>query len=75
MELAKRFPSDWAEVARERQLLQELQGGDDVLEAALAAEQAAERTRDRAYWEPLKRELELLRHSRWSCTDLVSTDD
>lgn len=33
------------------------------LEASLAAEERTERERDRAYWQPLKAELEKLRHA------------
>ena len=34
------------------------------LERGLAEEEAAERERDRVYWGPLRRELEILRHAR-----------
>jgi hypothetical protein len=62
LELAARFPADCSFVAQARPVLQELHQGVEVLEEALAAEQRAERARDRTYWEPLKRELEMLRH-------------
>lgn len=64
VELATRFPSEYAAMAREREALKTLHQGAQALQEALEAEQSAERARDRAYWEPLKRELERLRHSR-----------
>ena len=36
----------------------------DALERALEQEESAERTADRAYWQPLKAEVEALRRSR-----------
>ena len=35
----------------------------DLLREALSAEEQTERQHDRAYWQPLKAELEQLRHS------------
>jgi len=64
LELAARFPSECATLALSRPLLEEVHRGLSALEEGLAAEQQAERARDRAYWEPLKRELEVLRHRR-----------
>ncbi len=64
LELVARFPSESAALAQTRPLLEEAPRGLVALEAALDAEQQAERARDRVYWEPLKRELELLRHAR-----------
>ena len=64
LELAARFPVESAAEAQTRPLLREVRGGTSALEQALEAEQQAERARDRAYWEPLKREIEILRHRR-----------
>jgi len=52
------------ELATERSLLRLAQPGKlGELEAALAAEELAERERDRIYWQPLKTELEQLRRT------------
>ncbi len=52
-------------VAEERVAVRAAQGGDlEQVELALAQEELDERRRDRAYWEPLKRELEGLRRTR-----------
>ena len=48
----------------ERAVLRELGGSEATIETALRAEEDAERERDRAYWQPLKTELEKLRHAR-----------
>ena len=58
----------WPEVSRQiepdRPLLELARPGTLwQLEEALAAEERAERERDRAYWQPLKLELEQLRHA------------
>lgn len=51
----------WADT-RQRPLLSIAEAGDhDALAAALDAEARAEMAKDRAYWEPLKRELEAMR--------------
>ena len=47
-----------------RPLLALAMAGDSVqLEQALMAEEAAERSRDREHWLPLRRQLEKLRHT------------
>ena len=43
--------------------------GEEAIRAALLLEQEAERLADRAYWAPLKAELELLRRARRSSLD------
>jgi hypothetical protein len=54
-----------AEFSRDLDLDRAALRGDRVaIEAALEAEQQAERAADRLYWEPLTRELQLLRRSR-----------
>lgn len=64
VELAARFPAECVALAQARPVLQEVRQGVEAVGEALEAEQRAERARDRAYWEPLKRELETLRHIR-----------
>jgi hypothetical protein len=64
LELARRHPSICGRLAKGRALLVHAQTGKaEDLEAALLAEEAAERKRDREYWLPLRRELEKLRHN------------
>jgi hypothetical protein len=64
LELARRHPLVCGRLAQGRALLVHAQTGKaEDLEAALLAEEAAERKRDREYWLPLRRELEILRHS------------
>lgn len=61
--LANRFPEVWASVRDERPLLHDIEhAGEAVLREQLRQEEDAERAVDRAYWEPLRRELEALRH-------------
>jgi hypothetical protein len=64
-ELARRFPSERASLVEARPLLA-LAGASDetAIEAALEVEEQLERNADRAYWAPLKRELEALRIGR-----------
>jgi hypothetical protein len=63
--LARSHPSLAAKFVSERPLLRAaLHGEESVLEDALYAEERAERLADRTYWEPLKRELEQLRHPK-----------
>ena len=62
-ELAERFPSVLEGLRARRRLLTILTtSGLEDMEAELAAEELRERATDRAYWEPLRRELEALRH-------------
>lgn len=62
IEAAHRFPTAAREITAERPLLGHASARDEPsLEAALAAEETRERTLDRAYWAPLRAELEQLR--------------
>ncbi len=64
-ELAHDHPAAVAEASARRPLLAMLGQRDAAaIEAALAAEEHAEREADRQYWEPLRRELETLRRER-----------
>jgi hypothetical protein len=61
--LAARHPDELARAAQERPLLARAAAADGQgLSTALAEEEARERELDRAYWRPLRQELELLRH-------------
>ncbi|MBI2928412.1 MAG: hypothetical protein HYY24_22310 [Verrucomicrobia bacterium] len=61
-QLVSGFPSEAQVVLRDRPLLaQAFQGDLETLRAALDAEVRAEQAKDRAYWEPLRRELETFR--------------
>ncbi len=63
-QLVQRFPVETGALLRERPLLgHAIQGDLDPLRTALDAEVRAEQARDRAYWEPLRRELEAFRHA------------
>lgn len=60
--LARRFPSDCRALASARPLLTHALAGNEVaLIPALDAEMRAEQAIDRAYWEPVRRELEAMR--------------
>jgi len=62
-QICKRFPSEAATIQPQRRLLQTaLSGQMDLLRAELDEERRTEQAKDREYWEPLKRELERLRH-------------
>jgi hypothetical protein len=65
LEAAERYPEIASQLASERPAVRAAVNGDraDVL-SALKAEEEEARERDRAYWEPLKRELEQFRHER-----------
>ncbi len=64
VELARRFTAEAQELADARPLLRHAIAGDlGALRPALDAEARAEQDRDRAYWEPLKRELESFRRA------------
>jgi hypothetical protein len=66
-ELAGHYPDQLAAAAAQRPLLSlAAAGGAAGLEAALLAEEKQERETDRAYWAPLRAELEKLRHARRS---------
>ncbi len=61
-DLAARFPTEARALQAARPLLAHAIAGDlDTLRAALDAEARAEQARDRAYWEPLRREIEQFR--------------
>ena len=61
-QLIRRFPKEADALLRERPLLAHaIQGDLDTLRADLDAEVRAEQAKDRAYWEPLRRELEAFR--------------
>jgi hypothetical protein len=65
VEVARAHPAARRNVARSRPLLAFARGGHDAeLEAGLVEEERLEREADRKYWEPLKAELEKLRHAR-----------
>jgi len=64
VEATKRWPELTDQIAQQRSLLLLAKSGQlDLLREALVAEEQAERQYDRAYWQPLKVELERLRHS------------
>jgi hypothetical protein len=65
MELAHRYPTTCRRLIRKRPLLAHAEAGKtEYLEQALLAEELTERQRDKAYWLPLRRELERLRHAK-----------
>lgn len=65
IECARAFPEEARKAAQSRPAVDAaLRGDQDAVREALAAEEAREREQDRAYWNPLKTELEALRHSR-----------
>lgn len=65
VELAGQHPLPCEELVRTRPLLACAVTGDvTALQAGLDAEEKRERELDRQYWQPLKAELERLRHSR-----------
>ena len=65
IELAGEHPAAAREVAVERPLLNLIDAKlQKEIRAAIDDEERQERERDRIYWEPLKQELERLRHSR-----------
>ena len=64
MELARRFPDETRETARRRPLLIRATAGDyPALRRELAEEMFTEQEKDRAYWKPLKTELEAFRNA------------
>ena len=61
-ELAARFPAETHALVPARPLLAHALGGDfDAMRVMLDAEVRAEQAKDRAYWEPLRREIEVFR--------------
>ncbi|MCU0915542.1 MAG: hypothetical protein MUC88_13385 [Planctomycetes bacterium] len=64
VEATQRWPELAEQIARQRPLLRVARTGQlDRLREALSAEEQTERQYDRVYWQPLKAELERLRHS------------
>ncbi len=64
VELARSFPDATCDLARSRPLLVEaMHGNVEALRSALRDEEERIRAEDRAYWAPLRKELEQLRHS------------
>ena len=65
IDLARQFPGEaGALAAGSRPLLKAALLGDEAgVDAALAEEEREERAADRAYWTPLKKELERMRHA------------
>ena len=63
-EVGELFPIPRQSLISQRALLGKLLESDAELEIALRDEEADERERDRKYWQPLKAELEKLRHAR-----------
>ncbi len=65
IDLSRTFPEEAKELsAGTRPLLKAARLGDEGgVEAALAEEEHAERAADRAYWAPLKKEMERMRHA------------
>ncbi len=65
VEVARRFPDEARQAAARRQAVAAAQAGDpERVGACLNQEEARERALDRAYWAPLKAELERLRQDR-----------
>ena len=65
VETARRWPAAWKVQKRRRALLALARpGGESELAEALVREEWAEREADARYWQPLKAELERLRHER-----------
>lgn len=63
--LARRYPAVCRRLTLERPLLGYASEEDvAALERALVVEELAERERDRAYWQPLKAELDALRRTK-----------
>jgi hypothetical protein len=62
---ARTWPAEAKQASRSRNLIKSAISGDEPsLESALFAEEQAERLKDKAYWLPLKQELERLRMGR-----------
>ncbi|MGC3990486.1 MAG: hypothetical protein QM796_12555 [Chthoniobacteraceae bacterium] len=65
VEIARTYPAPCHRFAKQRPLLVYAEAGNTRdLEAALQAEEAAEREEDRQYWQPLRMTLEKLRRNR-----------
>ena len=65
LDLSYRFRERTIILQAQRPLLRyALEGNESGIESALLQEELEERRKDRAYWEPLKKELERMRHER-----------
>lgn len=63
MAVAAAYPTVCRRLIPDRSLLDlALRGDESALVSAIAAEEASEREADRRYWEPLRKELEILQH-------------
>lgn len=70
LELIDQFPKEAAALESQRPMLAIARSGNlDELRAALDAEVRAEQAKDRAYWEPLRKELEQFRLAERQRTD------
>ncbi len=75
VEAAQRWPQLAGQLTSLRPLLRLAQAGQlDLLREALSAEEQTERQRDRAYWQPLRAELEWLRHAARSKSQTDKND-
>jgi hypothetical protein len=63
VELCRRYPGQAREESRPA-VIAARSGDYNAAEAALAAEEREERARDRAYWKPLRAELERMRFAK-----------
>jgi hypothetical protein len=64
IEVAQRWPDVWREERDRRRLLEQARPRRETrLAESLLREDRAERQLDASYWQPLKAELERLRHS------------
>jgi hypothetical protein len=73
VELAAAFPDQARALAVMRPALNAAVGGDATdITAALCEEEEREREIDRIYWEPLRRELEVLRHGGHGTEEVVT---
>ncbi len=65
IELKREFPARFAQEAKKRRVLRAVAKKPvQELEKLLRREEDLERTKDRAYWRPLRREMELLRKTK-----------
>lgn len=65
VEAASRFPDAAARIGNDRDATATALGGSvDAVREELRREEERERTEDRAYWAPLRAELEAMRHAR-----------
>lgn len=65
LDVVRWFPLEAERAAGERPAVQAARGGNlEAIRTALTDEEVRERDLDRAYWAPLKAELEALRHKR-----------